>query len=57
MNNIFKLQKSETLILKVDDLSGRAEITLVNKDKQSGNYDIDFRSSKLSRSIYFIVFK
>lgn len=39
--------------LKVFDLLGNEIITLVNEEKQSGNYEVEFDGSRLPSGIYF----
>ena len=40
--------------LKVYDILGREVATLVNKEQQSGNYEVTFDGSKLSSGFIFI---
>ncbi|NOX65334.1 MAG: T9SS type A sorting domain-containing protein [Chlorobi bacterium] len=39
--------------LKVYDILGREVATLVNKQQQPGNYEVEFNASKLTSGIYF----
>ena len=41
------------VMLKVYDILGREIATLVNEEKPSGNYDVEFDGSNLSSGIYF----
>ena len=43
--------------LKVYDLRGREVITLVNKEKPAGNYEIDFDGSKYPSGVYFYILR
>ena len=43
--------------LKVYDVLGNAVATLVNEEKQPGEYEIDFDASKLSSGVYFYQLK
>ncbi len=48
------LPKGEVLVqLKVYDILGREVKTLVNEQKQSGAYEVEFDASRLSSGIYF----
>ncbi len=48
------LPKGEALIqLKVYDILGREVATLVNKQQQPGNYEVEFNASNLSSGVYF----
>ncbi|MFH1197289.1 MAG: T9SS type A sorting domain-containing protein [bacterium] len=39
--------------LKIYDILGREVVTLVNKEKPAGNYEVTFNASNLSSGIYF----
>ncbi len=39
--------------IKVYDILGREVATLVNKEKQPGNYEVEFNASNLSSGVYF----
>ncbi|MHB1688059.1 MAG: T9SS type A sorting domain-containing protein [Ignavibacteriaceae bacterium] len=39
--------------LKVYDLFGKEVATLVNEEKNAGNYKIEFNGNKLSSGVYF----
>ena len=39
--------------LKVYDILGREVTTLVNKQQQPGNYEVEFNASNLSSGVYF----
>ncbi len=49
----FKLSVSSFVSLKIFDILGREISTLVNEEKQPGNYEVTFDASKLSSGIYF----
>ena len=39
--------------LGIYDILGRKIVTLVNEEKQPGNYEVEFNASKLASGIYF----
>jgi hypothetical protein len=41
------------ITLKVFDVLGKEVATLVNEEKPSGNYEVEFNASNLSSGIYF----
>jgi hypothetical protein len=43
--------------LKIYDVLGREVATLVNKEKQPGNYEVEFNASSLSSGIYYYQLK
>jgi len=49
----FSIPKNGFTSLKVYDMVGREIATLLSKDLQSGNYEVDFNGSKLSSGVYF----
>lgn len=49
----FSIPKSGNVLLKVYDLLGNEVITLVNENKDAGNYKVIFDRSKLSSGTYF----
>ena len=48
----YQLPKDGFVLLKVYDILGREVATLVNENKQAGNYLITFDASKLSSGVY-----
>jgi hypothetical protein len=49
----YAIPKQEHVILKVYDMLGKEVALLVNENKESGEYDINFNASKLASGIYF----
>ena len=49
----YSIPKSGLVTLKVYDLLGNEIATLVNEEKQSGIYEVEFDASSLSSGIYF----
>jgi hypothetical protein len=49
----YSIPKSSFVTIKVYDILGREVSTLVNEEKQVGNYKIKFNASKLTSGIYF----
>ena len=49
----FQIAKSEFVTLKVYDILGNEVATLVNEEKQPGNYAVNFNAAKFSSGIYF----
>ena len=49
----FQIAKSEFVTLKVYDVLGNEVATLVNEEKQTGNYEVNFDATKFSSGIYF----
>ncbi len=49
----FSLPKNEFVTLKVYDVLGREVKTLVNNERNAGNYEINFSAENLSSGIYF----
>jgi hypothetical protein len=43
--------------LRIYDLLGREVETLVNEEKNPGNYEVEFDGSKLSSGVYFYQLK
>ncbi|MHB8854508.1 MAG: T9SS type A sorting domain-containing protein, partial [Ignavibacteriaceae bacterium] len=41
------------ITIKVYDVLGKVISTLVNEEKTSGNYKVEFNGSKLSSGVYF----
>ena len=52
-----KTGHASSLQLKVYDILGREVATLVNKQQQPGNYEVEFNASNLSSGIYFYELK
>ncbi|MEE9431273.1 MAG: T9SS type A sorting domain-containing protein [Melioribacteraceae bacterium] len=44
---------SSSALLKVYDVLGKEVATLVNKEQQPGNYEVEFDASKLSSGVYY----
>ncbi len=49
----YSIPKQSLVKLKIYDILGREVATLVNKEQQPGNYNIEFNASNLSSGIYF----
>lgn len=49
----YTLPKQSDVSVKIFDVLGREVTTLVNKVQPKGNYEIEFRASKLTSGIYF----
>jgi len=49
----FSLPKDGLVTLKVYDILGKEVITLVNENKQAGNYRVDFNGSNFASGMYF----
>lgn len=49
----FSIPKSQYVTLKVYDILGREVSTLVNEEKQPGNYNVQFEGSNLSSGVYY----
>jgi hypothetical protein len=49
----YSIPKDEFVSLKVYDVLGNEVATLVNNNKNAGNYSVDFNGSNLSSGIYF----
>ena len=49
----YSVPEQSKVIIKVYDLLGREAATLVNEDKFTGNYAVEFDASKLSSGTYF----
>ncbi len=49
----YSVPKASFVNIKVYDIMGRVITTLVNKEKQFGNYEVKFDGSKLPSGIYF----
>ena len=50
-------QVAPSVQLKVYDILGREVTTLVNKNQQPGNYEVEFNASQLSSGVYFYKLK
>jgi hypothetical protein len=50
---VYKLPINGNISLIVYDVMGRAVVTLVNENKNSGSYEVDFNGSGLSTGVYF----
>ncbi len=49
----YSVPRSNRVTIKVYDILGNEAATLVNEDKQAGNYSVNFRANKLSSGVYF----
>ena len=49
----YTIDSRQFVNLKVYDLLGREVATLVNEDKPSGNYEVNFIANGLSSGVYF----
>jgi len=49
----YSVSSAQLVTLKIYDVLGREVATLVNEDKPSGNYEVEFNASKFSSGIYF----
>jgi uncharacterized protein (TIGR02145 family) len=50
---MYSIPYSQFVTLKIYDILGKEITTLVNEEKQRGNYQVEFNGSKLSSGIYF----
>ncbi len=48
----YSISKSSMVVLKVYNILGQEVATLVNKEQNSGNYELSFNASKLSSGVY-----
>ena len=48
----YTIPKAEHVTIKVYDILGRELATLVNKDQQPGNYEVNFNASNLASGVY-----
>ena len=53
----YHIPKSSFVSLKVFDALGKEVVTLVNEEKTSGNYEVEFDGSGLTSGIYFYALK
>ena len=49
----FSLPLKESVTLKIYDVLGKEVMTLINGEKEPGNYEIEFNASSLSSGMYF----
>ncbi len=49
----YQIPELSFVILKVYDVLGREVVTLVNEEKQTGSYEVEFDATSLSSGIYF----
>ena len=49
----YRIPETGLVTLKVYDVLGSEIVTLVNEEKQNGNYEVEFNGSNLSSGIYF----
>jgi len=49
----YAINNRQFVILKVYDVLGKEIVTLVNEEKSSGNYNIEFNASHLASGIYY----
>ncbi|MFA5032526.1 MAG: SBBP repeat-containing protein [bacterium] len=52
----YSVPEYTNVLLTINDLSGRCVKTLINEEKQAGNYTIDFNARGLPTGIYFAKF-
>jgi predicted GH43/DUF377 family glycosyl hydrolase len=50
---MYSIPKQSYITLKVYDILGREVAALVNEDKPSGNYQVEFNAADLSSGVYF----
>jgi len=50
-------ERGGSVILKVYDILGNEVATLVNEEKPTGNYDVDFTAKNLPSGVYFYQLK
>ena len=53
----YQIPKAGLVTLKVYDVLGREEVTLVNEEKLSGSYEVEFNGRNLSSGVYFYQMK
>jgi hypothetical protein len=53
----YSIAKQSNVTIKIYDLLGRELVTLVNEEKPTGNYAIEFNASSLTSGIYFYQLK
>ena len=53
----YSIPQSSNIIMKVFDILGREVATLVNEEKPSGEYEVEFSGSNLPSGIYFYQLK
>jgi hypothetical protein len=49
----YSVRQSSNVIIKVFDILGNENETLVNEEKPAGSYEVNFNVSQLSSGIYF----
>lgn len=49
----FSIPKNDLVSLKVFDINGREVQNLINENKNSGSYEVNFNASSLSSGVYF----
>lgn len=49
----YSIPQKSSIIIKIYDILGNEIITLVNEEKQIGNYDVKFNASEFSNGVYF----
>jgi hypothetical protein len=49
----YSIPKSALVIIKVYDILGRQVTTLVNEEKNAGNYNVEFNAGALASGVYF----
>lgn len=49
----YSIRTRSYVVIKVYDLLGREIVTLVNEEKPSGNYEVNFNASNLPSGVYF----
>ncbi len=53
----YSISKTSRVIIKIYDLLGREIIRLVDKEKLSGNYEVEFDGSNIPNGVYFYQLK
>ena len=53
----YSISNSGIVILKVYDVLGKEVATLINEEKHSGNYEVEFNADNLTSGIYFYTLK
>jgi hypothetical protein len=49
----YSIPENTLVTLKIYDVLGNEVVELINEQKESGNYQIDFNASELSSGIYY----
>lgn len=51
---VFSLAETQTVILQIYDINGKKISTLINKNLENGNHEIEFDGSNFQSGIYFL---